>query len=273
VTVGRVTAIAWHGQENLATALAEAADRAAPLPGLGAWPDRPIVLYLAPTRARFDSITNRRLPEWSDGAAFPERGRVVLRSDRPPDRLSAALRHELAHIGLRWQVGRVAPLWFEEGYASVAAREWDRFDALQLNWTLARGAPPSLEELDRALRGTERDALGAYALATTAVLLLERWGGTRGLEPLLTNAGRASSFDAALRTTYAVTESDFEARWHADLRARYGWLAWGSAAALVWSIAAVLLVWLGRRRRARDHARRAALEAYPAGASDDAPTP
>jgi hypothetical protein len=273
VTVGRVTAQAWGGQENLAAALAELADRAPPPPGLEAWPERPITLTLAPTRGRFDSLTRRQLPDWSDGAAFPDRAWVVLRSDRPPDRLSVALRHELAHLALRWRVGRVAPLWFEEGYASVAAREWDRFDALRLNWTLARGAPPGLADVDRALRGDAGDAFGAYALATTAVLLLERWGGARGLEPLLTNAATATSFDAALRMTYAVTEGDFEARWHADLRSRYGWLAWGAAAALVWTLAAVVLLWLARRRRVRDAVRRAALEAVPPGAADDAPTP
>lgn len=273
MTAGRVTAVAWPGQENLAAALAEAADRAPPLPGMAAWPDRRITLFLAPDRTRFDSLTRGRLPQWSDGAAFPEPGVVVLLSDRPFDRLAVALRHELAHLGLRWRVGRVAPLWFEEGYASVAASEWDRFDALRLNWTLVRGAPPALGELDGALRGAEADALGAYALATTAVLLLERWGGDRGLGPLLANAGTAASFDAALRATYAVTESDFEARWHADLRARYGWLAWGAAAGLFWSATGVLLVWLARRRRARNLARRAGLETQPAAAGDDAPTP
>jgi hypothetical protein len=273
VSVGRVTAVAWPGQETLAAALADAADRAGPFPGLGPLPDRPITLILAPTRARFDSITRGRLPAWSDGAAFPDPGVVVLLSARAPDRLRAALRHELAHLVLRWRVGRVPPRWFEEGYASVAAREWDRFDALRVNWTLARGRRVSLVDLNRALTGDERDVGGAYALATTAVLLLERWGGARGLEPLLANARTASTFDAALRVTHGVTEDDFETRWQADLRARYGWLAWGAAGGLFWTAAAVLLVWLVRRRRRRDRARRAGLDAGPIVAGDDAPTP
>jgi hypothetical protein len=273
ISVGRVTAVAWPGQEGLAAALAEAADRAGPFPGIGPLPDRPITVIVAPTRARFDSITRGRLPAWSDGAAFPDAGVVVLLSDRPPDRMPTALRHELAHLALRWRVGRVPPRWFEEGYASVAAREWDRFDALRVNWTLARGTRVSLADVDRALTGDERDARGAYALATTAVLLLERWGGARGLEPLLANARTAPTFDAALRVTHAVTEDDFEARWQADLRTRYGWLAWGAAAGLFWSAAAVLLVWLARRRRRRDRARRAGLDAGPIVAGDDAPTP
>ena len=268
-----MTAVAWPGQERLATVLAEAADRAAPFPGIGPLPDRPITLILAPTRQRFDSVTRGRLPSWSDGAAFPDQGVVVLLTAGPPDRLTASLRHELAHLVLRWHVGRVVPRWFEEGYAAVAAREWDRFEALRVNWTLARGARATLDQVDQALRGAERDVADAYALATTAVLLLERWGGPRGLGPLLANARTAPTFDAALRTTYGVTEADFEERWQEHLRARYGWLAWGAAAGLFWGAAGVLLVWLARRRRRRDRVRRAGLDAGPTVSGDDAPTP
>jgi hypothetical protein len=139
VTVGHVTAVAWPGQEALATSLAEFADHASGFPGIGALPDRPIRLILAPTRQRYDSLTRGRLPFWSEGAAFPDAGTVVLLTDQPANRLTVALRHELAHLALRWRVGRGAPLWFEEGYAAVAAGEWDRLDALRLNWQLARG--------------------------------------------------------------------------------------------------------------------------------------
>src|SRR5207237_842304 len=80
----------------------------------------------APTRAKYDSLTQGRLPSWSEGAAFPGTGAVVLLTSGPPDHLTAALRHELAHVVLRWRVRRPLPLWFEEGYAAVAAGEWDR---------------------------------------------------------------------------------------------------------------------------------------------------
>src|SRR5207248_2141869 len=66
VLVGRVTAVAWPSQQGLATALAEAADRAPPFPGVGPLPSRPIRVILAPTRDRFDSLTRGRLPRWSE---------------------------------------------------------------------------------------------------------------------------------------------------------------------------------------------------------------
>jgi hypothetical protein len=265
--VGRATAVAWPPQNGLAVALAEAADRAAPFPGIGPLPNRPIRLVLAPNRAVFDSLTRGRLPSWSEGAAFPNTATVVLLSNGPPDRLTAALRHELAHLALRWKVQRPLPLWFEEGYAAVAAGEWARLDALRLNWQVARGVRMNLDDVDRALRSDRTEAGSAYALATTAVLLLDRWG---GLDRLIDNLAREPTFDAALRATYHMTEGDFEGRWQRDLAVHYGWLSWAGAAGLFWAATGLLMLWLVRRRRRRDRVRRAALdEGWTVPAEDD----
>lgn len=248
-------------------------ERAGPFPGIGMLPPRPISVILAGTRERFDSITGGRLPSWSDGAAYPEAGAVVLLSNRPSAELVGVLRHELAHLALRWHVGRRVPLWFEEGYASVAAGEWNRYDALRVNWTIARGVHLNLDELDRELRRGVPEADAAYGLATTAVLMLQRWGGARGLGPLLERLRMVDSFDQALRETYYVTEGDFEARWQQELRTRYGWLSWAAAAGLFWGFAGALAGWLVWRRRRRARARRQALEGEQGTLLDDAPTP
>lgn len=217
-------------------------------------------LILAPTRHVYDSLTRGRLPLWSEGAAFPDVGTVVLLTDRPSDRSTAALRHELAHLALRWHVGRRTPLWFEEGYAAVAAGEWDRLDALRLNWQLARGVRMNLDDVDRALRGGRGDAETGYALAATAVLLLDRWGGDRGLTPLLANLPTATTLDAALRATYYMTAADFEQRWQRDLRSRYGWLSWAAAMGFFWLAIGAFVVALVVLRRRRNRAKRQLLD-------------
>lgn len=232
-------------------------------------PDRPIRIILAPTREKYDSLTRGRLPLWSEGAAFPDAGTVVLLTAQPSNRQTAALRHELAHLALRWHAGRRAPLWFEEGYAAVAAQEWDRLDALRLNWQLVRGVRMNLDDIDRALRGGRGDAEAGYALAATAVLLLQRWGGDRGLEPLLANLPHAESFDAALRATYHLTAGDFELRWQRDVASRYGWLSWLAATGFFWLAIGSLLAALVVLRRRRDRAKRAALDAQESQMLDD----
>ena len=255
-----MTVIAWPRQAALAAVLGESADRTAPFPGVGLLPDRPIRVILAPNRTTYDSITRGRMPSWSEGAAMPDAGAVVLLADKDPDRLAAVLRHELAHMALRWRLRRPAPLWFEEGYAAVAAGEWGRLDALQLNWRVARGAMPTLDDLDRALRGPRADAEGAYALATSAVLLLQRWGGEGGLTRLIEELHGDAGFEAAVRATFYITGDDFETRWHRDVRSRYGWLSWASGVGLFWALAAAVLIALVGLRRRRDRLRRARLD-------------
>lgn len=272
MTVGRVTAVGWPGHEALAVALADAADRTPPFPGIGPLPDRPIRLLLAATRAQFDSLTHDRLPSWSEGAAFPDAGTIVLLAVLPPDRLRTALRHELAHLVLHRRLGRPPPLWFDEGYAAYAAGEWGRLDALRLNWQVARGVRMDLDEVERALRADQTTAQSAYALATTAVLLLDRWGGPAGLAPLIGQLAAQPSFDAALRATYHVTEGDFEARWERDVASRYGLISWAGAVGLFWALLAVLLVALVAARRRRDRARKALLDEGWTVPDDDVPT-
>lgn len=253
-----MTAVFWEEDASAAAALAELADRAGPWPGIRAPGARPIRLLLAHSSERFDSLTRGRLPEWGVAAAFPAGNTIVLNvSGGQPLRV---LQHELAHLALHEAVVRV-PRWFDEGYAARAAGEWDRLDALQLNWWLVRGRVPDLIEVDRRLRGQgAAEARAAYALATTAVLLLERLGGERGLEPVITALGTSADLDQALRATYQLTLGQFEDRWQRDLRRRYGWLAMLTSFTTFWAAAGILLVALWFRRRARDRERRAALD-------------
>lgn len=256
--VGRVTVMYWETDARAALAMAELADRAGDWPGLPDAPLRRIRLIVTGDDARFDSLTARRLPEWGVAAAFPATNTIVLRLSAP-DPLRA-LRHELAHLALHSVVSRV-PRWLDEGYAARAAGEWDRLDALQVNWTLVRGAVPTLDGLNRHLRGPGSGEAGAaYALATTAVLLLERWGGERGLEPLLGALAETGDLDQALRRTHQVTLGQFEDQWQRDLRRRYGWLLVFTSFTVFWAVMALLLVvlWWWRRRRNRE--RRAVLD-------------
>ncbi len=100
-------------------------------------------------------------------------------------------------------------------------------------------------------------AQGSTALAP--VLLLERMGGERGLQPLIATLRGTSDFDLALRTTYQMTAGQFETLWQKDLRRRHGWLLLITSVTVFWAFAAVVLAALWSRRRRRDRGRREAL--------------
>jgi hypothetical protein len=110
------------------------------------------------------------------------------------------------------------------------------------------------------LRAGAGRAETAYALATTAVLLLERLGGERGLEPLIASLSGTADFDGSLRVTYQMTLGQFEELWRQELRRRYGWVLLFGSLTVFWTVLGLVLVSLWWWRRHRDRDRRAALD-------------
>lgn len=255
--VGQVTAVAWPSQASLAADVARAADGEHDWPGLGRVPAGPLALIIVPDQARLDSLTSGRAPRWGIGFALPESRMILLRADAGD--LRRTLRHELAHLALHQRLHVRVPLWFDEGYAAWAAGEWDRFGGLELNLTLARGAVPSLNALDAALRGSEGSVGPAYGLAATAVVELARRNPTGTLEPLVSRLAAGEDFGAAVQATTGLSLDRFEEVWQRSVRTRYTWATWLLAGG-GWAVLGVVVLWFGRWRRRRDAERRAALD-------------
>src|SRR5882724_1366072 len=257
VRVGPVTAVAWPAQMALAEALAREAAQPAEWPGLGRLAPDTLSLIVAPDRARLDSLAHGQAPAWGAALAFPESRTILLRADAGD--LRRTLRHELGHLVLHQRVRVRVPLWFDEGYAALAAGEWERLGGLELNLAVARGAVPDFAELDGALRGSAGAADAAYGLAMSAVLELARRNPSGRLDPLLADLVEGRDFDGAVLATTGLSPTRFEDGWRRSVRTRYTLVTWFGAGGL-WALAAaaaVVLVWW--RRRA-DRGRRAALD-------------
>ncbi len=209
--VGRVTAVAWPAQRAVAADLARLADRPAEWPGLGLRDPGPLRLIVVPDAHLLDSLTAGRAPSWGAAIAVPGARTILLRADEGD--LVRTLRHELAHLALHEAVAVRVPLWFDEGYASWAAGEWDRLGTLELNLTVVRGAVPTLTGLDGALRGSASSADAAYALAVSAVAELARRNPTGTLTPLLRRLESGEDFDAAVLATTGLAVGRFEQEW------------------------------------------------------------
>jgi hypothetical protein len=257
VQVGRVQVLAPIGKMTLGIALGERADHAIMWPGLGRREPEPFRLVVAPDENALRRLSRGRVPGWGVGLAFPAARTIVVRADAPDP--YGALRHELAHLALHDAVRVRVPLWFDEGYAVIAAGEFGRMDALQLNLALIRGAVGDLRTLDAALRQSEAEAATAYALAGSTLMHLARLNPTGTLDPLLKKLAAGASFDTAVVTTTGLTLAGFERSWQKDLRRRFGWLVWLSAGG-GWLILALLVLAAARWRRRRDLPRRRALD-------------
>ena len=209
-----------------------------------------------------------RAPGWGVGLAFPKARTIVLRADQPDP--PSTLRHELAHLALHGAVRGRVPLWFDEGYASWAAGEWERIELLHLGVALAGIAPPDLRTLDAMLRGSERTADIAYALATSAVLELARRNPAGTLNALLAELENGTDFDSAVLRTTGLTVDRFEVSWQHAVRSRYNLVTWLLAGGF-WTLAGGAVVLSMYLRRRADRPRRAALDVGWVIASDDDP--
>jgi hypothetical protein len=251
----RFTAVYYPSERALAKSLLEDAVANDTFPGLPR-PRQRAIIALAPDRRRFREWVGPGAPEWGAAIAFPESQRIVMQgrsagSDAGNPR--EVLRHEIAHLALHEFLGNRPPRWFDEGYASYAAREWTREDALAANLALAWRGAPTFDELDEQFFAGSVSAQNAYALAYRALVELAALDPDRGLARFFDTWRREPSLDRAMRATYGITLFDFEQRWRSRTRRRYGALALIGNVTLagVLTMLAVLPLYIARRQRDR----------------------
>jgi hypothetical protein len=253
----------YPSDRALATSLLDRAVQNDTFPGLPR-PQQRVLLEIAPDRRRFREWVGPGAPEWGAAIAFPESRRIVMQgrssgtdAGDPRD----VFRHELAHLALHESLGDLPPRWFDEGYASYAAREWSREDALAANLALALRGTPSFDELDKQFTAGATTAQNAYSLAYRAVVELAVLDTAAGLSRFFAEWKKTGDIDRALRETYGLTYAGFEERWRQRTRRRYGALALVSDVTLIGLIIVVVVFPLYVARRQRDRRRLAALVA------------
>ena len=254
---GRFTVVYYPVDDALAHALVASAVRADSFP----WLPRPrqrVLIALAPDARRFRAWAGADAPEWGAALAFPESRRIVMQGRTAGSDAGdpvEVLRHELAHLALHELLGTLPPRWFDEGYASVAAREWRRDDALATNVALVLRGTPSLERLDAGFEGGSVGAQAAYALSYRAVSDLAALDPARGLSLCFAYWRATGSLDLAVRRAFGLTLAGFERDFQARTRRTYGALALFVDLSLVVFVLTLLLLPFLLARRRRDRAR------------------
>ena len=263
VTGGRFTIVANQDDAVLARALLDHALRTDSFPGLPRPRARVTVAIAADTR-QFRQLIGPTAPEWGSAVAFPYANRIVMQGRHAGSGAGdpvEVLRHELAHLALHEALGDVTPRWFDEGYASYAAREWSREDALRTNLALVIRGTPTLGELERWFGGSASRVEAAYALSYRAVADLAELDRRRGLTVLFREWVRTGKLDMAVRNAYGLTLPGFETRWRDRTRRRYGGLAALADVTIGALLVLVAVLPLYGARRRRDRLRMAALVA------------
>jgi len=256
---GRFTAIYFPSERTLAHSLIDEALRTDSFPGLPR-PTQHVLLAIAPDRRHFRDWVGPGAPEWGAAITFPDSRRIVMQgrsagSDAGDPR--EVLRHELAHLALHEYLGDLPPRWFDEGYASYAAREWNREDALTANVALALRGTPRFSDLDSLFEAGASSARDAYALSYRAVVELAALDPGHGLADYFVAWKREGDMDRAMRSTFGMTLDGFEKRWQQRTRRRYGALAVIGDLAFGGAVLLVVVVPLYFARRQRDRRRMA----------------
>jgi hypothetical protein len=260
---GRFTAVYFPSERTLAASLIAAAMANDTFPGLPR-PTQHVLLAIAPDRGRFREWSGPGAPEWGAAITFPDLRRVIMQGKRggaedgDPREI---WRHELAHLALHEYLGDLPPRWFDEGYASFAAHEWKREDAVSANLALALRGVPTFDELDAEFDAGATTAQNAYALAYRAVSDLAALDPQRGLSLFFENWRARRSMDGAMRASFGMTLSGFEKQWQKRTQRRYGGLALIGNVTVVGVLLVIVIVPLALIRRRRDRERMAALVA------------
>lgn len=254
---GRFTVIADARDERLAQSLLDGALANDSFPGLPK-PKLAVLIAIAPDGARFSQWVGASAPEWGAAIAFPDQQRIVMQGSRAGGDAGnplVVLRHELAHLALHEIMGNLPTRWFDEGYASVAAGEWNRESAFETSVTLVWRTLPSLDQLERGFAGGASEAQWSYALAHRVVSELESLDATNGLTNFFAYWKETRSFERAIRDAFGLTSTQFDRYWHMRTRQRFGALAVIGNLSLIIGVFGVLLGPLFWMRRQRDKRR------------------
>ncbi len=213
----------------------------------------PIRVVLAPEGSRLAA----NVASWVSGYAVPELDTVVLFPERVPSypdgNLEALLHHEIAHMLLaRAAGGGAVPRWFNEGTATVAAREWGIEDGARVVLaTIGRG-PRSLAELDAGFSSDSAAVARSYAVSASLVRYLLREFGDGVVGRVLAGVSGGAGFDDAFEAATGESVGRFARSYFQRETFWTTWVPVLTSSTVLWMAITVLALLAIRRRRDRD---------------------
>jgi hypothetical protein len=202
-----------------------------------------------------------RTPAWVSGYADGAARTVVLFPSRvaryPDDTLVNLVHHEVAHVLVAEAArGRPVPRWFNEGIATVAAREWGIEDRARYTAAVVLGGPETTADLDRGFAAGGRQASRAYALSSAFVRWLQSSYGDAVTARILASIGADMSFREAFVRATGDTVERAEHRFFVREALWHTWLPFLTSSGVLWTVITALALIAIQRRRVRSAAMR-----------------
>jgi hypothetical protein len=216
---------------------------------------RPVRLRLVPEQDRLA----KEVPAWVSGFAVASGNLIVLFPARVrsyPDRnLQVLLQHEVAHLLVAHAAGmRPVPRWFNEGIATVAAREWGFEDRARYAIAVVGKGPRSFTELSSGFRGSQTEVTRSYALSAAVVRFLRDRYGNKVTASILELLATGMSFDEAFLRVTGVTASRAEEIFFHEEVLWSTWVPFLTSSGLLWMAITMLALVAIKRRRDRSRA-------------------
>ncbi|HYN07498.1 MAG TPA: hypothetical protein VES67_08925 [Vicinamibacterales bacterium] len=184
----------------------------------------PLILFKTQSEFQQQNISGDELPEGVLAFAEPERNRMVLPIDEPPDQLYRLITHELTHVFEfsiipRGIIGANLPLWMDEGLANYMAGYWNILDLMQVRDAAITDNVPKMSEFEtQPLSGRLTYSMGH----ATFEFIESKWG-KEGLRQFLFSlrknviGGGESAYEEALK----LKPEDFDEQFDRYLKERF----------------------------------------------------
>jgi len=183
----------------------------------------PLILWKTQSEFQMNNIA-AGLPEGVLAFAEPERNRMVLPIDEPPDQLYRLITHELTHVFEfdiipRGIMGASLPLWMDEGLANYMAGYWNVLDLMQVRDAAVSDNIPKMSRFEtQPLSGRL-----PYSLGHATFEFIEAKWGKEGLRQFLFSlrksviGGGESAYEEALK----VKAEEFDEQFDRYLKERF----------------------------------------------------
>ena len=183
----------------------------------------PLILFKTQSEFQTNNIAGE-LPEGVLAFAEPDRRRMVLPIDEPPDQLYRLIVHELTHIFAfdiipRGVMGAGLPLWVDEGLANYMAGYWNPVDLMQVrDAALTDNIPPMSRFEAMPLSGRLPYSMGHAAFE----FIEERWG-KEGVRQFLFSLRKnvLGSGQTAYEEALKIEADEFDRQFDRYLKARF----------------------------------------------------